>query len=325
MKHALYSSILLIITFIAGSVFAEDDNIDHGFLYEIRQLSTGRFLDAYQSSGDFSVVTREQQNNSTQRWQLELSNNNTYTLVQEATGRFMDAHENNANDFSVVTRTAQNNDTQRWIIEVRGVWGRIRQRSTDADSFIEPRFMDAYHNSGNDFSVVTREYQDNDSQVWIFKKLAGLSDDLYSIQQLSSRRFLDAHENNANDFSVVTRTAQNNDTQRWIVRDDNNMEYDIPYDDFTIRQVSSSRFVDAWHDEDHDFSVVTRTAQNNDSQLWSMALGEVGYIVTIQQESNNRFLDAHQNAGEDFSVVTRTAQNNDSQLWLLKVIPPPVG
>ena len=319
MKHTLYRSIFLIITFIAGSAFANDGDIDPG-LYEIRQLSTGRFLDAYQNSADFSVVTREQQNNSTQRWQLEFSDNNTYTLVQDATGRFMDAYQNNVNDFSVVTRTAQNNTTQRWIIEVRGIWGRLRQRSTD--NFLDPRYMDAYHDVGNDFSVVTREYQDNDSQVWIFKQLVSLSGDVYSIQQLSSRRFLDAYQSNANDFSVVTRTAQNNDTQRWVVRNDNQTALDGRFDDVTIRQVSSSRFVDAWHDEDHDFSVVTRNEQNNDSQLWSTTWG--GYIVTIQQASNNRFLDAHQNAEEDFSVVTRTAQNNDSQLWLLDVIPPPV-
>ena len=39
-----------------------------------------------------------------------------YTIQQQSNGRFVDAHENDANNFALVTRTAQNNDTQRWEI-----------------------------------------------------------------------------------------------------------------------------------------------------------------------------------------------------------------
>jgi hypothetical protein len=37
---------------------------------------------------------------------------------------------------------------------------------------------------------------------------------------------------------------------------------------FTIQQLVNARFVDAHEDSAHDFSVVTRPAQNNDSQRW---------------------------------------------------------
>src|ERR671911_370947 len=37
-----------------------------------------------------------------------------YTIRQQSTGRFVDAHETAQQDFGVVTRPNQNNATQRW-------------------------------------------------------------------------------------------------------------------------------------------------------------------------------------------------------------------
>jgi subtilisin family serine protease len=85
--------------------------------------------------------------------------------------------------------------------------------------------------------------------------------------------------------------------------------------DYTIRQKSNGRFVDAHEHSGKDFSVVTRTSQSNDTQRW--ILQPVGWVYTIQQESNGRFVDAHEHSGKDFSVVTRTAQQNDTQRWVL--------
>ncbi len=79
----------------------------------------------------------------------------------------------------------------------------------------------------------------------------------------------------------------------------------------TIQQKSNNRFVDAH--ESGNSSVVTRTAQNNDTQRWTLT--RIGSVYTIQQKSNNRFVDAHESG--DFSAVTRTAQNNDTQRWVL--------
>jgi hypothetical protein len=75
--------------------------------------------------------------------------------------------------------------------------------------------MDAHEAADNDFSVVTRTAQHNDTQRWVIMYLGS---DTYTIQQLSSGRFADAHVTSSNDFSVVTRTAQNNDTQRWLIK-----------------------------------------------------------------------------------------------------------
>lgn len=301
--------------------------ITPGRKYTIRQLSNTRFMDAYENSNDFSVVTRPLQLNDSQAWQLESDDNSAYTIMQVSTGRFIDAYEAAADDFSVVTRLEQNNDSQKWVIEIRGFWGPLVQSSTlDA---LDMRFMDAYENAGNDFKAVTRPGQlsspgqVSSTQIWVFKQLGDLGDDVYSIQQLSNYRFLDAYENSENDFSVVTRPSQQNDSQRWNVTDVDNSPID-PLSIVTIQQVSSSRFVDAYENAANDFAVVTRPAQNNDTQRWELRLPG-GFIATIRQASSNRFLDAYESESQDFSLVTRTAQNNDSQLWMFEEVLNPVG
>lgn len=176
----------------------------------------------------------------------------------------------------------------------------IRQKSNN-------RFMDAHESSANDFSVVTRTAQNNDTQRWIIRPVGGI----YTIQQKSNNRFIDAHESATNDFSVVTRTTQNNDTQRWIL-------WYLGNNTYTIQQKSNNRFVDAHESSTNDFSVVTRPAQNNDTQRWVLNRIGSSNVYTIQQKSNNRFMDAHENSANDFSVVTRPAQNNDTQRWVLQ-------
>ncbi len=171
------------------------------------------------------------------------------------------------------------------------------------------RFVDAHEVSSQDFSVVTRTAQYNDTQRWTLTPVG----EVYTIQQESNGRFMDAHEVSSQDFSVVTRTAQNDDSQRWVF---------IPLgsDTYTIQQLSSRRFVEAYESGGNDFSLVTRTARNNDSQRWMLVyLGDDTY--TIQHKINGRFVDAHEVSSQDFSVVTRTAQNDDTQRWTLT----PVG
>lgn len=85
---------------------------------------------------------------------------------------------------------------------------------------------------------------------------------------------------------------------------------------YTIRQRSNGRFMDAHEIEGKDFGLVTRLAQNNDTQRWIItSLGNGSY--TIRQKSNGRFVDAHEIEAKDFAVVTRGGQNNDTQRWVL--------
>ena len=183
------------------------------------------------------------------------------------------------------------------------------------------RFVDAHENEGNDFSLVTRTAQNNETQRWILKPLG---DDSYTIQQESNGRLVDAHESAGNDFPLVSRPEQNNDTQRWILTPVGNNTY-------TIQQKSNGRFVDAHVSAGQDFSLVTRPVQNNATQRWILTpspfleksvrvlgapLDDDTY--TIEQKSNGRFVDAHESAGNDFSLVSRPEQNNDTQRWVIK-------
>jgi hypothetical protein len=97
------------------------------------------------------------------------------------------------------------------------------------------RFLDAHEIPQLDFNVVTRPFQNNNTQHW---RLTNVGGNVHTIQQVSNGRFLDAHEISSLSFRVVTRTQQNNDTQRWIL-------LDFGGNFFTIQQVSSGRFLEA--------------------------------------------------------------------------------
>ena len=84
---------------------------------------------------------------------------------------------------------------------------------------------------------------------------------------------------------------------------------------YTIRQKSNGRFLDAHEIADKDFRLVTRPAQNNDTQRWQLA--PVGAVYVIRQKSNGRFLDAHENAANDFGLVTRPPQSDATQRWVV--------
>ena len=130
--------------------------------YTIQQKSNGRYMDAHEGSKDNAVVTRDKQNNNTQRWDLVPVGTNIYTIQQKSNGRYMDAHEG-SNDNAVVTRNKQNNSTQRWLVTPLGNnTYTVQQRSNG-------RYLDA-HEGSKDNAVVTREKQNNNTQRWIFKR-----------------------------------------------------------------------------------------------------------------------------------------------------------
>ena len=123
------------------------------------------------------------------------------------------------------------------------------------------RFLDAHEIQQRDFDVVTRPFQNNNTQHW---RLTNVGGNVYTIVQVSSGRFLDAHEIQGLNFRVVTRPQQNNDTQRWRL-------FGFGGGFFTIQQVSSGRFLEATLNG--DFQVVTRPESGSNEQTWR--LGDV--------------------------------------------------
>jgi hypothetical protein len=127
---------------------------------------------------------------------------------------------------------------------------RIQQKSNS-------RYLDAHESSTNDFNLVTRLYQSNDTQVWRITNYGSY----YRIQQKSNSRYLDAHENSTNDYRVVTREYQNNDTQKWCI-------YVLGNGAYRILQISNGRYLDAHENSTNDYRVVTRGYQTNTTQEW---------------------------------------------------------
>jgi hypothetical protein len=204
-------------------------------VFTIRNSANSGFMDAYQGSNDNSANLVQYAGADSHKWVIarapgivvppitidppiaidpplkidptlgQLSG--TYTIVQQSSMRFMDAHEGTRNN-SAVTRPRQNDPTQMWIIQPLGNnLYTIRQRSSQM-------FLDAYVGN-NDHDVVTRLAKNTAQQQWIIIRDHGLQ---FTIRQRSSGRYLDAHKAANNDFRVVTRNRQDNRTQQWIIR-----------------------------------------------------------------------------------------------------------
>jgi Ricin-type beta-trefoil lectin domain-like len=123
------------------------------------------------------------------------------------------------------------------------------------------QFLDAHEIQERDFNVVTRAFQNNNTQHWELRDTGGG----FTIQQVSSGRFLDAHEIESLDFRVVTRPQQNNNTQLWRI-----IQYVVGgTQQVRIQQVSSGRFLEGYI-TGNDFQVVTRPQANTSVQVWQI-------------------------------------------------------
>ena len=271
-------------------------------VYTIKQKSSGRYMDAFQTSEDsFNAVTRKQQSNDTQKWILTIIGK-VYTLQQKSNSRYLGAYESSNQDYSAVTSVGRSDDGARWVVlPVDDISSTIQQLSSS-------RFLDAYEES-EDYSVVTRPAQNNATQQWILSWIeTDFRDETFKIQQKSSGRFLDAFQSSDTGNNAVTRYSQSDDTQKWILKPIGAV--------YNIVQKSSQRLLDAFETLDNDYSTVTRPMQNNDTQRWVVfSTGRSEY--TIQQLSSGMFMDAHESSGKGFSVVTREVQNNDTQQWII--------
>jgi hypothetical protein len=120
------------------------------------------------------------------------------------------------------------------------------------------RFMDAHEIAGEDYRLVTRPKQSDDTQRW---RITQVGAGIFTIQQLSNGRHVGAYEAEGEDFRMVTRPQTNNSTQYWRITA-------LGAGIHTIQQVSSGRFADAHEIAEKDFSMVTRPQQGDNTQQW---------------------------------------------------------
>lgn len=144
---------------------AKCDTPTSGVVVTLRQLSNGRYVDAWdQSAHDFRVVTRPRQNNDTQLWIMTHVAANIVRFQQRSTLRFLDAYEHSGQDFGLVTRQFQGNDTQKWYLR------KIGKDIYTIQQVSSRRFVDAHEHDLRDFSLVTRGPQNNRTQFWTIKR-----------------------------------------------------------------------------------------------------------------------------------------------------------
>jgi len=139
------------------------------------------------------------------------------------------------------------------------------------------RMLDAY-TSGNG-RVMTRDWQNNTTQVWCFTLDNDDGIDRYRVQHRSySGQYLDAYEGCC-DYDAVLRDRQNNATQKWYVLESPNEPagastsggVPLGFSYIRLRQSSSYRYLDAYT-LGHDYQAVTRDYQSNNTQDWAIFL-----------------------------------------------------
>ena len=145
---------------------------------------------------------------------------------------------------------------------------------------------------------------DDSEHQWVIGAVAGGFDvETVALHELGHILGLQ-HSNVAG--SVMFASVSSNSTKRALTADDlGGIRQLYPVSvlaagTYTIRQKSNGRFLDAHEIADQDFRLVTRPAQNNDTQRWQLA--PVGAVYVIRQKSNGRFLDAHENVRPTISV-----------------------
>lgn len=224
-----------------------------GNVYTIQQSSSGRFLDAHRSSQyQYSAVTRVDQSlvpiqKWTQLWAVRdhrlygngLSHSGHYRIQQLANRRYLE--DNAYYDSDVRTGPYRDNLSQAWDIVPTGNSESYRVTTVDG------RYLDAYQSSS--FSATTREFQDTDTQEWIFTPVAGI----FEIKKPAAPGdidgkdlYLDAYEY-SNNYKVVLREEQDNDSQLWILTPDSGF---IPLsgDAYTMQQLRSLRYAQLEHE-----------------------------------------------------------------------------
>lgn len=141
----------------------------------IRQRSSGRYLDAYQTEDEgYAVVTRPAQGNDTQIWVLATfawgsrSEQPSMALKQKSSGRYLDAYQSDSGgrDYAALTTRDQQDDRSHgWYYQYSQHGYTLRQVSRVFDSV---GFLDAYQSDSKDYRAVTRSPQEDDTQLWLF-------------------------------------------------------------------------------------------------------------------------------------------------------------
>ncbi|MDB4727917.1 RICIN domain-containing protein [Saprospiraceae bacterium] len=279
--------------------------------YTIQQLSNDRFLDAHQKSDkDFSVVTRGDQDNDSQKWILTHKGGNEYTIQQKSTGRFLDAHGQSTKDYSVVTRGAQNNSSQIWILVYKGGNEYSLQQKSNK------RFLDAHEKSEKDFSVVTRGAQNNNSQKWrVLQKAtfrSPIGGEYVKIIAKHSELALDVTYSSTDDGAqIIQFSPTEGDNQVFKLEDKGNGYFQI------IAKHSGKALSVNSASTENGASIVQSSPSNANNQLFQLKDKGDGYYQIIAKHSGKALDVPNSSTQSGEAIIQWPATNNDNQLFHL--------
>merc|ERR550534_2314527 len=257
----------------------------YGF-FTIQQVSTGRFMDTYETTEG--------------QWACPSKKLNTVTRPARYTGysQHWALHEvglEHTVDGTWPVYALKNNATQRYL-------------SAESDG---------------DFLSLTDETDPHHSRYsveWVFKCRRSLEVlvGTYVIIQKSTQRVLSAQESQHSDHTVATEVLDYTRTQHWTLRNVGGSAY-------TVSQESTGRFLDAyaqsWPDPKYNYTLVTRTEQLDHSQDWYFQ-PRAFHEFRLQHLFSSRYADAGGRYGyAAFTVDQKTpVLPSASQRWVLRKV-----
>jgi len=227
-----------------------------------------------------------------------------YTIYQKSTDRQLDAYTEKSKDTLCVTRNTDFSTDQHYIVRrVRGEVYTLTQKSSGLTVGAHPAPPDHSLN----YTVVTRDFQGDDSQEWLFIRQ---SYDEFVLIHVPSGRIMDAYESNVSsrDYRVFTTAPSlgswdgNITSQVWRF-----MKIGImPTIDgmYRLMQKSSARFLDSSISSSQNGPVkdlVTSPRQESSSQTWE-----------IQGLGQNTIEVKHQGSGSYLTIVPALTSGQQS-------------
>lgn len=171
----------------------------------LRQMSSGRFAQAYETeNNNYRVVTQRAQNSNMQHWVFSPVGQNTFRIQQMGTERYLDAKGGSRSGF---TRPRLRQSLSLGLFDV--------EDAPQRNEGFGAREREAAPSTLPAFALFTAEFNDSASQLWVLKPVGP---DIYRIQQKSSRLFVQASESAwQGGFALTLSSEQESQSQLWYV------------------------------------------------------------------------------------------------------------
>lgn len=231
----------------------------------------------------------------------ELKQDVVYTIKHAANDRYIEAYvDNETGHFyhsftqTFKAETASNKTVQRWkFFPVAG-----HPDTYIIKQVVNNRKLSALHNTHFNLVVTSSADDENADKQWIIELAEGDVPGRYRIKNVQNNLYLEAYNNYSHDY------------QAYLVSNGSGTDTDWEFGGWGhFKQKSSGRFLDAHNLSSMDYSVVTRSEQDNKSQEWGWHAGRIfepSQTIIWWWYDGSRHMDAHMSGS--YRVVHRTKQ-----------------